>query len=121
MSTVNWDNKSVGVRIHVSYTDIENLMYSMAQGSSYWCKYAGDLGYESTVHEILEKKLELKLEDFEDEKARHTLTLAKIKKGLTIMANKYPKHFASILQDNTDADTADVLLQCALLGEIVYG
>ncbi len=93
----------------------------MAQGSSYWCKWAGDLGYESTVKDIIEKKLELKLQDFEDEKARYTLTLAKIKKGLSVMAAKYPKHFASIIQDNTDADTADVLLQCALLGEIVYG
>lgn len=121
MSTINWDNKSVGIRIHVTYNDIANLMYSMAQGSSYWCKWSGDLGYESTVHEILEKKVELKLEDFEDEKARYTLTLAKIKKGLTVMAKKYPKHFASILKEDTDSETADVLLQCALFGEVIYG
>ncbi len=93
----------------------------MAQGSSYWCRFAGDLGYEQTVHDIIENKYELKLEDFEDEKARYTLTLGKIKKGLTIMAKKYPKHFASILEENTDADTADVLLQCALFGELIYG
>ncbi len=109
------------VTIDVDMKEIENVMYSMAEGSSYWCKFAGDLGYESTVKGILEKKLELKLEDFEDLEAKYTLTLAKIKKGLKVMAEKYPKHFASILQEDTDADTADVLLQCSLLGEIVYG
>ncbi len=76
---------------------------------------------ENTVDDIVDRGIELELQDFEDATARYSLTFAKIKKGLTIMASKYPRHFKSILEDNTDAETADVLLQCALLGEIVYG
>lgn len=54
------------------------------------------------------------------EREQH-LTPAKITAGLQIMADEYPDHFADLLQDNVDAATADVFLQCCVLGEIVYG
>ena len=111
---------TISVRTHVSLERLANIVYSMAQGSSYWCKYAGDLGYEKTVEELYAGQI-IKLEDFEDEKARYTLTLPKLKRGLTVMAKKFPRHFADFLTENDDADTADVLLQCALFGEVVYG
>lgn len=38
-----------------------------------------------------------------------------------ILATKYPHHFCDILKDGGDATTGDVLIQCALFGEIVYG
>lgn len=41
--------------------------------------------------------------------------------GLTIMMNKYPKHAIDFLQENEDAETGDVFIQCCLLGEVVYG
>ena len=31
------------------------------------------------------------------------------------------RHLADVLNDNTDADTADIVLQLATLGEVVYG
>ena len=111
---------TISVRKHFTFKEIADLIYSMAQGSGYWCKYAGDLGYETTVKEILNGK-PLKLEDFEDETARYELSLAKIKKGLTLMAKKYPKHFADIISGDTDAETSDILLQCSLFGEVIYG
>ena len=42
-------------------------------------------------------------------------------RGVKVMAEKYPKHFADFREENDDAVTADVWLQCALLGELVYG
>ena len=57
--------------------------------------------------------------DDEDGK-KHFLTLEKIKKGLSVMANKYPHHLRDIISDNTDSITADVLVQCSLFGEIQY-
>ena len=42
-------------------------------------------------------------------------------KGLQIMATKYPIHYHNFVDDNYDAETGDVFLQCCLLGEIVYG
>lgn len=49
------------------------------------------------------------------------LNLESIQKGFHIMAEKYPKHFADILNDNIDVVTGDVFLQCCLFGELIYG
>lgn len=57
----------------------------------------------------------------EPEKGNFRLDLKSIKKGLQIMAKKYPNHYKDILADNTDATTGDVLLQLALFGELIYG
>lgn len=53
--------------------------------------------------------------------ARHTLTAEKVRKGVERMAAKYPHHMKNLLDDNSDAETGDVLVQLALLGDIVYG
>jgi hypothetical protein len=58
---------------------------------------------------------------FDDEGEEGYLDLASIKKGLTIMQEKYPRHFANFMSDNADANTGDVFLQCAVLGNLVYG
>jgi len=51
----------------------------------------------------------------------YTLSVRKLMKGLAVLAAKYPHHFCDILNENGDATTGDVLVQCALFGEIVYG
>jgi hypothetical protein len=52
---------------------------------------------------------------------KYTLSVAKLMKGLQVMQKKYPYHFANVVNaDNADATTGDVLIQCALLGDIVY-
>ena len=57
----------------------------------------------------------------DEDAAKHTLDRARLETGLQIMADKYPKHFSDLVQENDDATTADVYLQCCLFGEIVYG
>lgn len=42
-------------------------------------------------------------------------------RGLKVMKSKYPRHFVMIEEDCWDAEQADILLQCAIFGEIVYG
>jgi hypothetical protein len=49
------------------------------------------------------------------------LDLKSIGRGLNDLATKYPRHFADLVNENTDAITADVLLQCCLFGELIYG
>ncbi len=50
------------------------------------------------------------------------LDRAAIQKGVQVMADEYPRHFANALSDgDMDADTGDVFLQCCLFEEIVYG
>lgn len=56
-----------------------------------------------------------------EEDCTHTLIVEKIVQGLRTMANKYPTHFMDFINENDDAETADVFLQCCIFGEIVYG
>ena len=41
--------------------------------------------------------------------------------GLTRMAEKAPKHLADLINENDDAITHDVFVQCVVLGDIIYG
>ena len=60
-------------------------------------------------------------EDEEEPGEEMVLTREKMEKGLQIMSEKYPQHFSDFIRENEDAITGDVFLQCALLGDIVYG
>ena len=40
--------------------------------------------------------------------------------GLQLLADKYPKHFRDFVDENDDADTADVWLQLCMFGEVVF-
>lgn len=44
-----------------------------------------------------------------------------IKRGLTLMAEKHPRHWGDFVAGNDDAITGDVFIQLCLLGELVYG
>lgn len=52
---------------------------------------------------------------------KYRLNLSNMRRGLQLMADKYPRHMADILAENDDATTADVFLQLSLFGEVVYG
>lgn len=54
----------------------------------------------------------------ETEEGLKTLDADAITRGLAAMP---PRHLADLTSDNGDAETADVFLQCALFGEVVYG
>lgn len=58
--------------------------------------------------------------DFHEKKI-YNLNLKKIEKGLKVMSQKFPKHFADFLSGNDDAITADVFIQCCLFQDIIYG
>lgn len=45
---------------------------------------------------------------------------AAIRKGLEIMSQKYPKAWSDLLQENDDAETADIFLQCCAFGKLVF-
>ena len=49
------------------------------------------------------------------------LNFTTMKQGIQIMADKYPEHFANVINENDDAETGDVFLQCCLFGEVVFG
>ena len=50
-----------------------------------------------------------------------TLDRSAIEQGLILMGREYPQHMADFLQENDDATTGDVFLQCCLYGRILLG
>jgi hypothetical protein len=54
-------------------------------------------------------------------KKTYRLDLESITKGIQVMAEKEPRHFADFLGEDDDATTGDVFLQCCLFGEVIYG
>ena len=51
----------------------------------------------------------------------HEIGIHTIKRGLEIMAAKYPEHWADFLTERDDAITGDVFLQCCLFDDVIYG
>lgn len=43
-----------------------------------------------------------------------------VQQGLSLMAAKYPSHLSDLLNENGDAETADVFMQLCLFKDVVY-
>lgn len=48
------------------------------------------------------------------------LDIEAIRRGLQIMATKYCKHWNDFVNENDDANTADIFGQCCVYGEYIY-
>lgn len=59
--------------------------------------------------------------DDTDEGKTYRLDRKAIRKGLEVMARKFPKHFSDLVSQDGDATTGDVFLQCCLFGDVLYG
>jgi hypothetical protein len=59
---------------------------------------------------------------FEGEgKGRKVITDVDVHKGLEgVMAQKYPRHFADVVNGEGDADIADMLMQILVHGKVVF-
>lgn len=57
----------------------------------------------------------------DDDDTPYSVSWNKIQAGLQTMQRDYPRHWADIVDENMDADTADAFLQCVCFGEIIYG
>ena len=110
---------TIGIRHHITYESIKDLLDSASRGSDYWC--GNSLMYEKeTERALASNNIGVLVEDIEAGKST-SLNLQKIKKGLTIMAKKYPSHFADFIKEDYDNETGDVFLQCCLFGKVIYG
>lgn len=57
----------------------------------------------------------------EEDGKRYRLDWEAIVRGLIAMSKLEPRHFFDAANDDGDAITGDVFLQCCLFGEVVYG
>ena len=112
---------SIAIRHHILLENIAGLLDSASRGSSYWAE--NELGYESETDKVLKNGEYSIIRDIEEESSNneYQLNLKMVKKGLTVMAKKYPKHFADFINEDYDQTTGDVFLQCCLFGDVIYG
>ncbi len=123
--------KTIKVEVEVKEEIIENnLVAALEGGSNYWYEIVGyknkkpqrkEPYWSAYITTPLSEDGVLKIKDNEGKGKVYNLTRNKLIKGLKVMANKCPIHFGEIMNEDGDATTGDVFLQCALFGEVIYG
>jgi hypothetical protein len=121
------------VTISIPDDTIANVMISaLTSGIGHWCDKARITGRKKGVTSGVLDKPEyeryfrplqggaLVVRDAET-KREHVVDRAAIRRAIAVIGAKYPHHLGSMASDNTDAETGDVLVQCAAFGEIRYG
>lgn len=122
------DHKFTGKRSLTVEVTEQNLWYQLTAaiegGSNYWAEinvHKHEIGWANyftatfKIHEVSdETKGAIRGKSY-------ALSIPKLMNGLAVLAAKYPHHFCDILKEEGDATTGDVLVQCALFGDIVYG
>ena len=142
---------NIQVSHHISWKDIDALLITAFEGgSNYWLSKVtpmnGDhvISWESQFDWEDSQSCPMGTEDLkgmglhyvipiaegnsislmEDDEGGNKVTVineSDVRTGLEIMAKKYARHWKDVVDDNHDADTADVFLQCCIFREIVYG
>ena len=73
------------------------------------------------VYDLYDEDVECEIGAEFPKTAKHHLTIEGVKKGLELMRDQYPRHYADLMEENDDLITGDVWLQLAVFGEIIYG
>jgi len=102
------------------------LCCAFGGGSNYWAcisheEYEGERPRYAWEIPFLEDGELTIVDDGAREVVLGKLNRRSLVDGLLRMANQYPKHYANFLAEDEDAETGDVFLQLALMGEIVFG
>lgn len=121
--------KTFGIKcvIQISQEMITNLFITAFEGGcNYWVHEVKLYDYHATQvdydeHTNFSDDIKVIHFNYDEESfSSKNLYMYSIQPGLETMAKKCPEHFADIIEDNIDAETADVFIQCCLFGEIVY-
>lgn len=121
---------TIAVPQNITVQRIKDLLCCAIEGgSNYWCETMDRKGgitqkqaeYRQDVPFVEGGWLEVVPYEDDGKGKKFRLDLDTIKKGLTIFAEKYPRHFGDFVQENDDAETGDVFLQCCCFGEAIYG
>ncbi len=126
---------SIKTEVSITKGQIINLLSCALEGGiNYWATYRDayphfpeDLtlytkGVYSglAVYAIDHPLYSILISDIESNK-QYKIDLGKLKEGIESMSAKFPRHFRNFIQDNYDAETGDVFIQCCVFGDIIYG
>jgi hypothetical protein len=106
--------------IDVSAQSIADMMIGAIEGGSTgWCGHIDLGGKDYSKAETYENPFAFTVTD--DDGDVTVMDNISVQKGIELMAGDFPTHFADMMQEEWDAETADVFFQLCALGELVYG
>jgi hypothetical protein len=117
---------------NIPYNRIGDLLCTAIEGGiGYWCTI-NDCIKPETISFCWDENYTYKYIDYplnggsiilldNETEDSYELYRGRIHQGLQIMATDYPKHYADFLNENEDAATGDVFIQCCVFGEVIYG
>lgn len=117
------------IEVEITQNQIEDLIVGALEGgSNYWLSFEvnpiiKDFKWNSIdyARQIVEGECELICYDVATKEYLGRLNKITIEEGLNLMLKTHPSSFKEILDENWDADTADVFMQCCVLKDIIYG
>lgn len=107
----------VHIVVHVSDNQIECLLSDASFESAHWCPDVRKLDFDTIVAIVMKGGMVT----INHNGTTHIMNLGLIRTGLKILSIINPIQFSNILSDRADANTADLMMQCCILGEIIYG
>lgn len=132
----NETEKFFAVQTQIPIKDVASLLCSAFEGgSSYWASLVDVKEPKEWIYQEFDSPYaheypvnpggrviirDMEHDGDEDEKV-YTLDNKAIQRGLDVMARDYPRHWSDFRKEDYDACTGDVLLQCCLFGDIIYG
>ena len=123
---MNGEEIAVKTNTYVSIEQLcDTLCAALEGGSTYWCASCIPERYPEGIewaHEAIAMCVPFEFGAFEDtERTKVDNSKQRMSDALQYMADLYPHEFASMVDDNGDANTGDLLFQIICFGEVVYG
>ena len=127
------DYIEVKTKVRIPHEKIQDLIITAVEGGCrYWASFKFPKDWKEkyqSYEQIPFKDGNIEVYDVETDELLGYLNRASIKIGLQLMADckdlkgrQVPhRHFKNLVTDNEDAETADVFMQLAVMGEVVFG
>lgn len=82
--------------------------------------FKNTVSYEEVIAQALLNGKKARIYNRQEFK-EHWVTIEKLQNGFEILKKDYPETFLNIIKDRYDLTDADMFIQCALFGEVIYG
>ena len=123
------DEITISVPITVSEQMLSNLLISALEGgSNYWIRELSLFDrYAKRTRRLTDnpvRNLQSIMVLADDDGTWYRVDMPPhpcLEKGLKIMAANHTNHFTNLINDDDDAETGDVFIQCCIFGEVLYG
>lgn len=130
------EEEPLSINIPITYDMVENIIVTAIEGgSNYWYSIP-DHSYDviksleptqpvsiGLARAVMTHRIDIEIDDIEDDEPVGTLSYNKIKERLQTAHEdeSVMRHLMAFIQEDYDADNADVVFQYLVMGEVVYG